>query len=126
MPERLRLGTRSYYFWSSVRAAMDGIQKHLKIRIILIHITDARCGGLYSHARLQILSAVSTVPAEGRGDEIVNFSHPEIIRPLISDQPDSAELLAGFVYLWFRRRGGRHPHRGGEKFVGKHAYSPNG
>jgi hypothetical protein len=63
---------------------MDGIQKHLKIRIILIHITDARRGGLYSGAGLQILSAVSTVPAEGRGDETVNFAYPEIIRPLIS------------------------------------------
>jgi len=63
---------------------MDGIQKHLKIRIILIHITDARCGGLYSHARLQILSAVSTVPAEGRGDETVNFAHQGIIGPWIN------------------------------------------
>ena len=63
---------------------MDGIQKHLKIRIILIHITDARCGGLYSHARLQILSAVSTVPAEGRGDETVNFAHQGILGPWIN------------------------------------------
>jgi len=71
-------------FGESFRAAMDGIQKHLKIRIILIHITDARCGGLYSHARLQILSAVSTVPAEGRGDETVNFAHQGIIGPWIN------------------------------------------
>ena len=100
--------------------------KCLKIRIILIHITDARRGGLYRGTILQILSAVSTVPAEGRADEAVISLTRRFIRPLISDQLDSAKLQAGFAYLWFRRRGGRHPHRGGEKFVGKHAYSPNG
>ena len=47
MPEKLRLGTPVVLllvFGESFRIAMDGtiIQKDLKIRIILIHITDAR------------------------------------------------------------------------------------
>ena len=62
----------------------------LKIRIILIHITDARRGGLYRHAGFEVLSAVSAVPAEGRADETVNSRSPGD-HPAI-DQPDSVEL----------------------------------
>jgi hypothetical protein len=49
MPEKLRLGTPLLFllaFGESFCAAMDGtiVQKDPKIRIILIHITDARRG----------------------------------------------------------------------------------
>ena len=53
MPEKLRLATPVVLlllFGESFRTAMDGtiVQRDLKIRIILIHITDARRGDCIS------------------------------------------------------------------------------